>query len=74
MARNVDERTRQLVSQSSAVILATHVEPKDDIIAERKRASFNSSELASFLHGGSDKLKRLCALCPSPAIQDGRDG
>jgi acyl-CoA oxidase len=55
----VDDRTKKLVEQSSAVILATHVEPKDDMAAERLRASFNSQELASFLHGGSDKLQRL---------------
>jgi hypothetical protein len=55
----VDPRTRQLVEQSSAVILATHVEPKDDMLAERSRASFNSQELAEYLNGGKDKLKRL---------------
>lgn len=74
MARNVDERTKKLVSQSSAVILGTHVDPKDDIIAERKRASFNSVELANYLHGGSDKLKRLCALCLSSQFKiEGKD-
>lgn len=56
---DVDNRTRKLVEQSSAVILATHVEPKDDMIAERKRATFNSQELAEFLNGGSDKFKRM---------------
>eukprot|EP00884_Botryococcus_braunii_P015671 jgi/Botrbrau1/2788/Bobra.0125s0001.1 len=61
-SNNVDDRTRKLVEQSSAVILATHVEPKDDMIAERKRASFNSQELAAFINGGNDKLKRLGEL------------
>ena len=66
----VDGRTKALVQQSSDVVLATHVEPKDDMITERSRASFDTKGLAEHLNGGREKLQRLYAqgsptvLCP----------
>lgn len=57
----VDERTKALVQKSSDVVLATHVEPRDDMLEERRRASFDASSLAAYLNGGNEKLQRLCA-------------
>ena len=52
------DNVRQLVQQSSNVILATHIEPKDDMVAERARATFSSAELAEYLNGGREKLQK----------------
>lgn len=57
----VDNRTKSLVERSSNVVLATHVEPKDDMIIERNRASFDTKGLAEYLNGGKEKLQRLYA-------------
>jgi hypothetical protein len=57
-----DERTKALVQKSSDVVLATHVEPRDDMLEERRRASFDASSLAAYLNGGKEKLQRLCVL------------
>ena len=56
-----DEATKALVKKSSDVVLATHIEPRDDMLAERGRASFDISSLAAYLNGGKDKLQRMCA-------------
>jgi len=53
----VDQRTKQLVSASSSVILSTHIEPADDIKRERKNTSFDVAELARHLNGGEEVLK-----------------
>ena len=68
-----DERTKALVQKSSDVVLATHIEPRDDMLAERGRASFDISSLAAHLNGGKEKLQRMCAssishLNPTQAI------
>ena len=55
----VEARVRHLVAESSAVVLATHVEPTEDMRAERGRASFRAGDVAEFLHGGADKLQRM---------------
>ena len=57
-----DERVKALVQKSSDVVLATHVEPRDDMLEERRRASFDASSLAAYLNGGKEKLQRLCAV------------
>ena len=54
----MDSRTRELVDASSKPVLAVHVEPTEDIEAERSRASFDSEEVAVLLAGGRDKLQR----------------
>ena len=56
-----DERLKTLVQKSSDVVLATHVEPRDDMLEERRRASFDASSLAAYLNGGKEKLQRMCA-------------
>lgn len=53
----VDQRTKQLVSTSSSVILSTHIEPADDIKEERRKTSFDVNELAKYLNGGEEVLK-----------------
>lgn len=58
MAREVDARTRALQEKSSALVLVNHVEPKDDIIAERKRATFDVNDLLYYLNGSKDKVMR----------------
>lgn len=57
----VDQRISSLVKKSSDIVLATHIEPRDDMIEERRRASFDASSLAAYLNGGKEKLQRLCA-------------
>lgn len=54
----VDARTKELQRDSTSIILSTHVEPKDDIAAERQRATFNVQELSYLLNGGKDKLEK----------------
>lgn len=53
-----DARTKELQAPSSATILRTHVEPKDDIAAERKRATFDNTQLTYVLNGGKEKLEK----------------
>ena len=56
----VDARSRELVEGPSRVVLSGAVNPMADAAAERRRATFNSEELAAFLHDGKDNLKRRC--------------
>ena len=58
MAPHVDDRLRKLADASSAPILAVHVEPTEDMIAERGRASFDSEELAIELNGSRALLEK----------------
>ena len=58
MARVVDAATRALVQGPCAATMAGAASPVEDAAAERRRATFDSSELARFLHGGEDKLAR----------------
>ena len=57
-----DERTKALVKKSSDVVLATHIEPRDDMLAGAQDVHLLiSSSLAAYLNGGKEKLQRLCA-------------
>ena len=58
MAQQPDERTKRLVASSTEQILQTHLEPTDDIKAERQRASFDALGLAKHLNGGDEALQR----------------
>lgn len=40
-----DARTRALQGPSTAAIMASHTEPSQDMVEERKRATFNVQEL-----------------------------
>ena len=53
-----DSAVKRLVDEASAVVLVNHVEPKDDMLAERGRASFDSRALSVHLNGGQAKVKR----------------
>lgn len=55
-----DPKLQRLVDDASAAVLANHVEPKDDMIAERLRATFDSKALAEHLNGGARKVQRKC--------------
>ncbi len=57
--REVDDKTRALVQQSTKMVLATHVEPTEDMKVERARASFDVRGLAEYFNGGREKLQRL---------------
>ena len=54
----VDQRIKNLADASSKVVLRSHASPVEDIRAERGRSSFSSRELAEYLHGGPENLKR----------------
>lgn len=59
-ARNVDAHTRALVEPSTAVILASTSDPREDLARERSKASFDARELENLLAGGpkSASLRR----------------
>ena len=58
MTRHIDDRLRKLADASSEPILAVHVEPTEDMDAERGRASFDSEELAIELNGSRALLEK----------------
>lgn len=58
----VDARTAALVEASSRVVLSASADPREDIAAERRRARFDSQEVAEHLNGGKDNLQRTHAL------------
>ena len=60
MASQVDDRLRKLADASSEPILAVHVEPTEDMDAERARASFDTEELAIELNGSRALLEKKC--------------
>lgn len=56
-----DQRLGALVEASSRAVLATHVDPREDMEAERRRGSSLPVEAVSMLlHGGdAGKIKRM---------------
>jgi len=58
VTRHIDERTRALQAQSTAIVMRQQEDPKKDIIAERQRATFDVRELLYHLNGGKDKIER----------------
>lgn len=56
-----DQRIAALVAATSAVVLSTHVDPRDDMERERRRGSSLPVEAVSLLlHGGDEgKIKRM---------------
>ena len=58
MASQVDDRLRKLADASSEPILSVHVEPTEDMDAERARASFDTEELAIELNGSRALLEK----------------
>lgn len=55
---HIDSRTRQLQAPSTALVTKHAEDPKQDILAERRRASFNTQELLHWLNGGKEKVER----------------
>jgi acyl-CoA oxidase len=66
MARVVDARTQQLQAPSTALVTNHAEDPKQDIVAERRRASFNTNELLYWLNGGREKVERRWAPAGNP--------
>ena len=66
----VDAATRRLVEQPSRVVLQGYKSPMQDAAAERGQATFDSEELAAFLHEGEDKLLRRC-VCACRGVAAG---
>lgn len=56
--RHIDPRTRQLQAPSTQLVTKHAEDPKQDLIAERARASFSTTELLHWLNGGRDKVER----------------
>lgn len=56
--RVVDARTRALQEPATKLIAQQHVEPSDDIKAERSKATFDVTHLLNYLNDGADKVKR----------------
>lgn len=58
----VDERTRALQERSSALVTQHSSDPRADIAAERRRASFAIEPLMYLLNGGKAKVERRAEL------------
>ncbi|EFN54271.1 hypothetical protein CHLNCDRAFT_36152 [Chlorella variabilis] len=58
MPRPVDARDKQLIEAPCREVLLGAISPMDDAARERARSTFDSNELAAFLHDGEDKLQR----------------
>lgn len=62
MPRPVDARDKQLIEAPCREVLLGAISPMDDAARERARSTFDSNELAAFLHDGEDKLQRRCGV------------
>ena len=60
-----DDRIQDLVKKSSDIVLATHIEPRDDMLEERRRASFDASSLAAYLNGGKREAPETVRSFPA---------
>lgn len=54
----VDSRTAVLQEESTRAVLQSHVEPTEDISAERQRATFDVASLRYFMTGGKKKYEK----------------
>lgn len=61
-SRVVDERTRALQAPSTSLIVASSSDPRADIAAERRRASFPVDPVVHLLNGGADKVGRKAEI------------
>jgi hypothetical protein len=70
MAANhtVDARTRQLQAPSTALVTKHAESPTQDIISERRRASFPTNELLYWLNGGQEKVERRWGAAAAPGM------
>lgn len=53
-----DSATRELVAAPCRVAMMGASNPMEDAAAERRKSTFDSEEIAAFLHDGADKLQR----------------
>ena len=53
-----DSRTAILQEESTRAVLRAHVEPTDDIVAERRRATFDADGLKYYLCGGKKNYEK----------------
>ncbi len=58
MAQHVDDRTRKIQEASTALVLRHAEDPKADIAAERRKATFDVNDLLYFINGGKEKVER----------------
>ncbi|KAI8467455.1 MAG: acyl-CoA dehydrogenase/oxidase C-terminal [Monoraphidium minutum] len=58
----VDSRTLALQERSTALVAIHGCDPRADIVAERRRASFDIDQLKCLLNGGKDKVERRAEL------------
>ena len=55
-------RLHELQAESSRIVLANHIEPKNDLLRERERGSFSSEQLSILMNGGVENLKKKIRL------------
>jgi hypothetical protein len=55
---DVDDRTRALQAASTALVTQHAEDPRADIAAERRRASFDATALLHWLNGGAERVAR----------------
>lgn len=53
-----EKRMRALVSEASQKILSVCRDPKEDARAERAKATFDTTELMTFMRGGDERCRR----------------
>ena len=53
-------RAASLAGASAQSVLAAHIEPTQDIVQERSKATFDVTELSHALAGGKAHLERRC--------------
>lgn len=56
-----DARTLALQERSTALVAVHCNDPREDIVAERRRATFDAAQLKYLLNGGKDKVERRWA-------------
>lgn len=56
------EHLTALVAPASRTIDAVHVEPKDDMVAERARSNLAVEQLSYLLNGGKESLEKRYGL------------
>lgn len=59
----VDRRTAQLVAEAARLVESSSSNPVQDAANERARATFDASELAAFMNGGTERIQRRWVPC-----------
>lgn len=53
-----DARTQQLVEPATQIVMATHVNPMDDMVQERGRSTIDVQQLLYAMNGGKEKVEQ----------------